>query len=448
MLRFLRGLAYTLVLATVPAVAWSADPEAGYEHLINTPYLPPYFDQETFDNTWKVWPEPLRSQAEQATPEQRRQMAFDRYGLTSRPEDPTKPLQYVVDAKGTWTLNCFSCHGGQLEGKTIPGMPNNRFDFAGITDEIRTTKALLGKRLIATDYSSLVFPLGDNKGTTNAVNFGVALLSLRDADLNLNPQASFPRMLHHDMDAPPWWHFHKKKNLYLDGFAPKGHRGLMQFTLVKQNKAQTFRDREDDFRDIYAYLDSLRPPKYPYAIDQKKAAEGRLVFEQTCSECHGTYGPDGDYPERMVSIEELGTDRARLDALSPRQRQGYGQSWFNDYGERPGLMADPEGYVAPPLDGVWASAPYLHNGSVPTLWHLLRPEERPQVWRRTSDTYDQQHLGLSIETLKQVPSGLSAIERREVFNTAGFGKSAAGHDFPSVLSEGEKDALLEYLKTL
>jgi hypothetical protein len=59
----------------------------GYETLTTKPYVPPDFDQETFDNLWQSWEEPLRSQAEKATPEERRAMAFSRYGLTTTPGD-------------------------------------------------------------------------------------------------------------------------------------------------------------------------------------------------------------------------------------------------------------------------------------------------------------------------------------------------------------------------
>src|SRR5262245_41533892 len=84
--------------------------ERGYRLLVDKAYLPPDFDQETFDAVWKQWPEPLRSQAEKASPEERRRMAFERYGLTPRPDDPGTPLQYVVDRQGNWTMNCFGCH--------------------------------------------------------------------------------------------------------------------------------------------------------------------------------------------------------------------------------------------------------------------------------------------------------------------------------------------------
>jgi cytochrome c peroxidase len=104
--------------------------------------------------------------------------------------------------------------------------------------------------------------------------------------------------------------------------------------------------------------------------------------------------------------------------------------------------------VAPPLDGIWASAPYFHNGSVPTLWHVLHPEARPQVWKRTVDGYDVNRVGLEIESLPELPAKLSTVERRRHFDTTKFGKSAAGHEYPNDLNEAEKQAVLEYLKTL
>jgi hypothetical protein len=113
------------------------------------------------------------------------------------------------------------------------------------------------------------------------------------------------------------------------------------------------------------------------------------------------------------------------------------------------VNVDPGGYVAPPLDGLWASAPYLHNGSVPTLWHLLHPDKRPVVWRRTCAEFDAERVGLDVETWDELPTAIeSADERREYFDTRHYGKSAAGHDFPAKLSEPQRAALLEYLKTL
>jgi mono/diheme cytochrome c family protein len=452
---------FSVLLLLLAAVALSADERApqqqsvqrGYEFLVNKPYLPADFDQETFDAAWKYWPEPLRSEAAKLSPDERRKTAFERYGLTPRPDDPTKPLQYVVDSRGNWTMNCFACHGGNVpdgnNGNRIwPGAPNARFALQTLTEETRRVKAELEKPLSRMDLGSVVVPLGTTNGTTNAVMFGVLLMAYRDADLKVYKNRPPPKMVHHDMDAPPWWHFKRKKMIYIDGFAEKGHRGLMQFMLVPQNGPETFREWEADFRDVFTYMSSIESPKYPYAIDEKLAERGRLAFNRACADCHGTYGAGGSYPEKMVSIDEIGTDRVRLDALTPTHREAYGQSWFAEFGGCANVN-QPGGYVAPPLDGVWASAPYFHNGSVPTLWHVLHPAERPVVWTRRGDDYDTECVGPRIVGLDSVPPDVTAgWQRRQYFDAHGFGKSAAGHKFPDALSEDEKRAVLEYLKTL
>ncbi len=441
-----------LCLVCLCATSVMADDEAakrGYQLLTTKAYLPPDFTQETFDSVWKVWPEPLRSRAEKATLEERRSMAFQRYGLTRRPNDASgKPLQYVVDdVTGNWSMNCFACHGGQVNGKPYPGAPNTDFALETMTQEIRLTKIRNKVPLTRMDMGSMVMPLGRTRGTTNAVMFGVALMNYRDHELNIYPNRLPPLMVHHDMDAPAWWHFQRKRMLYIDGFAEKGHRGLMQFNLVKENGPEKFRQWESDFRDIFAYISSIQPPDYPYAIDRKLASHGATLFNKNCAECHGTYETPRSYPERMIELDEIGTDQVRLRALTPSHRSSYGKSWFTDFGKLDNVDK-PRGYVAPPLDGVWASAPYFHNGSVPTLSHVLFPESRPVVWKRTSGEFDQDLVGLAHESLTEIPADSSASERREVFNTKAFGKSAAGHTFVNRLDASEKEAVLEYLKTL
>ncbi len=430
-------------------IASEGNAQRGYELLLGKAFLPPEFDERTFENTWQVWPEPLRARAETATPSERRRMAFVRYGLTVRPSDDSgKPLQYVVDEEGNWTMNCFSCHGGEVAGQVVPGVPNARYAMQTLYAETRATKRLMGQKPWGKELTSLFFPLGGSRGTTNAVMFGVALKAFRDDDLNIVLDRPKPKLVHHDMDAPPWWHFRKKTRLYSDGFVEKGHRALMPFLMVKENGPEKFPQWEDDFRDIAAYLTSLQPPAYPFEIDRQLASEGEQIFIKNCAECHGTYGKNETYPERIVPIDEIATDRVRLDALSTDHRKGYGQSWFAYHGGQE-TIDQPDGYLAPPLDGIWASAPYFHNGSVPTLWHVLRPDQRPHVWRQADGSYDQELVGLDVTTSERVPAAVRAAqERREYFNTRLFGKGAGGHDFPAKLPESEKRRLLEYLKTL
>lgn len=423
--------------------------ERGYRWLTTKPYLPPDFDQQVFDELWKVWEEPLRSQAEKATLEERRKMAFSRYGLTEAPgRKGGVALQYVDDGKGGWVMNCFACHGGKVAGRVIPGAPNSLYALETLTDDVRATKLRLGKPLSHMDLGGAAMPLGTTIGTTNAVMFGIVLLTYRDADLNVHRDRLPPPLLHHDHDAPPWWNIKKKQTLYADGGVPKSHRALMQFLLIPKNGPEKFRQWESEYRDVLVWIESLEAPKYPFAVDRELAARGERLFVKHCSECHGAYGPGGSYPERNVPIDEVGTDRARYDSIPASWRDNYSATWFGHYGEK-AVKHDLPGYVAPPLDGIWASAPYLHNGSVPTLWHLFHADERPVVWTRSEDGYDAERVGLEITVFDDVPTeARSGAARRRYFDTRQFGKSAAGHRFPESLDENEKRAVIEYLKTL
>ena len=153
----------------------------------------------------------------------------------------------------------------------------------------------------------------------------------------------------------------------------------------------------------------LEPPRYPWPVDDSLAATGRTVFNANCASCHGTYETHGQaetYPEKLVSLDVLGTDPVRLKSLSAEYREKFQHSWLANYNTTDPVWL-PDGYVAPPLDGIWASAPYLHNGSVPTLWHLLHADERPVIWKRTPTGYDQQRLGLEISTPESLMASFS-----------------------------------------
>jgi hypothetical protein len=111
--------------------------------------------------------------------------------------------------------------------------------------------------------------------------------------------------------------------------------------------------------------------------------------------------------------------------------------------ERKGLVeADPSGYIAAFLDGIWLKAPYLHNGSVPSLRDLLEPAaNRPKVFYRGYDVYDTAKLGF-------VSNGPQAERVGSKIDVERKGNGNLGHEFGVTLPSAEKDALIEYLKTL
>jgi hypothetical protein len=109
------------------------------------------------------------------------------------------------------------------------------------------------------------------------------------------------------------------------------------------------------------------------------------------------------------------------------------------------------GYVAPDLSGVWSTAPYLHNGSVPTLWHLLHPEDRPERFYVGGHALDWEKVGIAgtpgTDGVYRYPDGYRPWSRSMLYDTKEPGRSNAGHEVRD-LSEAQKRALLEYLKVL
>ncbi len=430
----------------------SSPAERGWHYLIEKNYGEPTLTEERFEQLWKTWPEPLRTEAEQATPEQRRALAFSRYGFVADPNPDSKrtaPLNVADSGDGRWTLNCLSCHQGKVAGRVIPGVPNSHFAFQTLANDLVSLRRLEGEKPTLAEAGLAFAALGRTNGTTNAQIFSVVLVAARDNDLNVVRGKPFPKMINHDLDAPPLWNTSRKRRLYIDGFPEKTARVIMQFVLGEANSGELIRGWEGDFDDILAWIESLEPPKYPWEVDAELAASGKKLFEQTCAHCHGTYGADGEYPEKMIEISDVGTDPLRLQGMPAEHRRFFKDSWFGEYGKRT-VVEEPEGYVAPPLDGIWASAPYFHNGSVPTLWHVLHPDERPQIWRRTEDGYDTQKVGLEVSEFDELPADVKSRrdERRRYYEAQFPGKSAAGHTYPDELSADEKRAVLEYLKTL
>jgi hypothetical protein len=258
-------------------------------------------------------------------------------------------------------------------------------------------------------------------------------------------------------DPPAWWLLKKKKTRDWTGpMDVRSSRIDMVNLLTPLNSGEYIKKQEAAFADIEAYLRTIEAPKYPFPIDAKLAARGQELFVDTCARCHGTYGAGGKYPNKIVPFETIGTDRTLADSNSAKVLGFLNHSWF---GQEPGpdgkplQFTAPSGYQAPPLDGVWATAPYFHNGSAPTIHHVLNSADRPRIYTRSYRTdpedYDPIKLGWKITVLDQPPDPKqSGFERRKVYDTTQPGRGNGGHTFGDKFTVEERTAVIEYLKTL
>jgi hypothetical protein len=101
---------------------------------------------------------------------------------------------------------------------------------------------------------------------------------------------------------------------------------------------------------------------------------------------------------------------------------------------------------------VWATAPYFHNGSAPTVYHVLNSQARPKRFTRSYHTgaadYDPVKLGWKYREVGPADPKLPARERRKVYDTTQPGHGNGGHTFGDDLTDDERMAVIEYLKTL
>jgi len=203
----------------------------------------------------------------------------------------------------------------------------------------------------------------------------------------------------------------------------------------------------DSLERVRKWLLDLQPPQYPYPIDSALAEQGRPIFEQNCASCHAPKDRGGYLLGTITPIEEVGTDRGRLDSytyeLASNQNLTFAGISYQGIDQRFSHFKKTNGYTNSLLDGLWLRSPYLHNGSVPTLRDLLsKPEERPQVFYRGYDVFDPDKVGYVSSVAEE--NG----KRFFRYDTTAPGNGNQGHLYGTQLSEESKAALLEYLKTL
>ena len=548
------------------------DPDAGQTNST--------FSAAQYNAVWRVWGGFL------SRPANFDELVAERYGSGFAPspnpyprpgEDPnltdggsgTLPEMFTQlrSADGSWsgeiTVTCHACHSGTVGSADGPG-PGLAFGGGSSLADLN----LFLRDFLALGYeasAAVVLNLNHTRGRNNASLINLAFAAgggtTPETALGLLTSGSTA-----DMDTPSWWNMGHRPAKFVDGVFPMDSPRVdavfyaPDIGIFEEGKAWM----RENGPDMNVWIEALKAPEYPYAIDTALAEEGAELFHTldlwapgrdnpvrrpegngSCASCHGAYAPRYvhdpeflDTPELegiaayIVPLDIIGSDPERLLANNEAVQQAGTNSFFGypptigtdqDCGpqNREDLRGDRElGYLAPPLYGVWATAPYLHNGSVPNLWELLEPADRVRIWRRVSkpaptlpfpntfgnvimgyDTdleraFDPVKVGWRYEEIacrvenilnpsvspyvncnpseedqedplaEQIygmlysnvllawniffPPPLTPLqmEDRKIFNTWMFAQGNEGHEFNAVLSDAERLAIIEYLKTL
>jgi Cytochrome c len=430
---------------------------------------------------------------------------YRRFGLlyeTPQSELPIGLSKRVVDGVERVWLNCSVCHAGTYrielndKPKILYGAPSNNlrlFDllkfFLKVGNDPRFTAdnlidtidgAEIGGNLNVFDrliYRYLVFP----RVQAGFQHLGQQLAFIaRQADWGpgrvdtFNPykaiQFNFPMdpahitetELNGSSDFPSIWQQRPRDGMHLhwDGNNTSVDERNLSAALGAGVTPVTV-----DIEAIHRVRDwiwTLPAPEFPVpaAIDGAKAAAGRQLFAEYCAGCHGMGDAAGKYdydtnryPQlgRVEPLDRIGTDRDRWESytqdFSAAQNLLYaGYPWrFNHF-------AKTDGYANQPLDGIWARSPYLHNGSVPSLRDLLEPSAchgdapcRPAKWYRGDDILDLAKVGYRSDGYGY------AREDLFLYDTSVPGNSNRGHEgkeYGTELTPDQKNALVEYMKTL
>lgn len=205
--------------------------------------------------------------------------------------------------------------------------------------------------------------------------------------------------------------------------------------------------RKETIDRLIDYLNGLKSPKAPLKVNASLRAQGAMLFERDCASCHG---PKGSRIMTIISRDEIGTDPHRIDMWTPEAAAAYNN--YDKGGKDPKFpwvfqnFQKHNGYVAQPLDGIWLTGPYLHNGSVPTLDDLLKPaRDRPRAFVRGGDEIDLVRGGYTSPDCRPAFYDAPAMF---CYDTKLRGNSNAGHEYGTGLSAEERAALVHYLLTL
>ena len=372
-----------------------------------------------------------------------------------------------------WTVNCLVCHTAEIDGVAYLGAGTKTFDelwlgeaLKRLTSErwrnrlprgsIDAALAADANRILNSHHHDRIDSLTRARSTAFAASHVELYMRAHDSTM--------PRVEdvgRGDVKTPPLWHTAAKMPIgrwYTDG-SFHGPFPLMASSMELEKDRPFDALIETVVPTIKTQFETVvqhfRPPKYPYEIDRALAARGRELFysqEIGCYHCHGVYDGRGNVEWSGVHAD-VGTDRSRLDVVSDQFIGAFNSSPLAG----DGALVKSHGYAATPLTGVWANFPYLHNGSVPTLYHLLGPaSQRPAIFEvMAARKLDRTRVGQPLYTDPRYEQlGEAELRRRfgddrNWFNTSRPGSANIGHDFWSrIRTDANRRAIIEYLKTL
>jgi len=372
-----------------------------------------------------------------------------------------------------WTVNCVTCHSAEIDGVAYFGAGTKTFDDKWLGDALKLLTNDRWRPVLLRNPQDEAFAAAANRILTSHHHDKIDSLTRARSTAFAASHVELYMRPHHgqmprvdevgrgDVKTPPLWHTAAKiqsGRWYTDG-SFHGRVPMMAssmelekdrpFDALVQTVIPTIKQEFD------AVISHLRPPPYPYPIDRELAERGRQLFyskELRCSRCHGEY--DGRGNVRWPGVHtDVDTDRSRRNVVS----EGFIDAFNASPLAAEGSLETSEGYAATPLTGVWANYPYLHNGSVPTLHHLLGPvSERPKIFSvMAARHFDRERVGqvLYPEPADGAMGDLQLLKKfgndRDWFNTAREGCGNGGHDmWPRIGTDENRRALIEYLKTL
>lgn len=424
--------------------------------------------------------------------------------------DPMGAAVLETELGGGLTFSCATCHVGELFGRPVVGLmsrrprPNALFHFAG-TGLAQLSPEAFQELTGATDGETEMFEeLLDalsHVGTAEPVTLGLdtSLAQVARSLARRTPDgiASFDPFLAENpaptaldeqvADSKPmvWWTMKYKTRWLADASIVEGNPVLTNFLWNELGRGA-------DLESLAAWLESPEGARvvdeltvavfaseaprwtdyFPAdSIDESLAQEGEALFTARCAGCHGTYEKGWSTPdaeglsatERLATVSvtyapqtvtvDVGTDPQRAQgmvALEDLNRLDI-SAWMQTTVEA-GV-----GYVPPPLDGIWARYPYLHNNAVPTLCDLLTPpSERATLFVQgpaddPETDFDADCVGYP--TGDAIPESWLGDEEA-TYTVGGPGQSSAGHDQmlydgdTLVIGDAERAALIAFLKTL